>query len=172
MSTSRAAAAALVLAGAVAGCGEQDAPPEPPSGAGRTITPQVTPSGPGPAPDAVTGVAADEVWGLAQLVPPADLVVTSAARRPDAADLPTYLLVGTTTVEGAADLCAQLGDLVPVPDGLSDADRAGWGLAEDPAGDLGTCRAADPVVPSVQRDVLVAEADGGATVWLSTYETP
>ena len=49
---------------------------------------------------------------------------------------------------------------------------AGWGLTEDPAGALGTCREADPVVPSVQRDVLVAEVDGSAGVWVSSFETP
>lgn len=172
MGTPRTAAALALVGLALAACTTAGSTAGAGPGAGRTITPAVPSLGPGPAPAAVTPVPAVEVWGLAQLVPPAGLTVTSAVRRPDAAGMASYLLVGTTTTTGAASLCEQLGGLEPAPDGLGDADRAGWGLTEDPAGALGTCRAADPVVPSVQREVLVAEVDGSAGVWVSSFETP
>jgi hypothetical protein len=34
------------------------------------------------------------------------------------------------------------------------------------------CQASKPGDYDVQRDVLLAEADGAATVWLSTYRMP
>lgn len=173
MSTPRPAAlvvAAVIAAGLpLAACGQET----PPLVTGRTTTPDDVLAGPGPAPEAVVDAPADEVWGLAQLVPPDDLAVTSSVRRPDADGLASYLLVGTTTPDGAAALCDQVGGLVPVPaDGLAGTDLDGWGLAQAPAGELGTCGAPEPVVPSVLRDVLAATADGTTTVWVSAYDTP
>lgn len=157
----------LLLVAVLPGC---SVAPTPAPAAGTTVVPQ-QPALPGPAPAVAADVAPDEVWGLAQLVPPADLVVGSAVRRPDADDLASYLLVGTTSPEGARTLCDQLGGLVGTT-ALDGDQRASWGLDADPAGTLGTCSGPDPVVPSVQREVLVVEADGTATVRLSTYDTP
>ncbi len=171
MTSQRAAVAAAVTVGLLlAGCAGDDPAP---SAARPTLTPDVEPVGPGPAPEGTTAVAPEEVWGLAQLVPPDDLVVTSSVRRPDPADLPSYLLVGSTGPDGVSALCEQLAQPEPAPvDALDSDQRAGWGLAEDPAGGLSVCAGPDPVVPSVQRELLVAQEGGQATVWLSAYDTP
>lgn len=168
------APALLLLAVALTGCtgaADDRAVPAP------TVDPRTPAGGPGPAPSGTVEVPADDVWAFAQLVPAADVVVTSAVRRPDPADLPSYRLAATASRAAADDLCAQLGGGTPTQaSALVPEQLAGWGLTEAPEGELTTCASADPIVLSVQREVLVAGADGGAdggvTLWLSAYDTP
>ena len=169
MESLRAAAVVLAVALLATGCSQDTQAPA----AGRTTTPQAVIIGPAPAPAVIVDAPVDEVWGLAQLVPPDGFAVSSSLRRPDPDGLPSYLLVGSTTAEGAAMLCDQLGGLVPVPPGeLPEADLPGWGLTAPPEGELGRCSAPEPVVPSLQRDVLVAVTGATVTVWVSAYDTP
>ncbi|WP_380163803.1 hypothetical protein [Jannaschia sp. R86511] len=126
------------------------------------------------APSTATDAPAEQAWALADLTPPADAEVVSSVQRPNEQDVASYLVVSTTTPEAAAALCDQLGGLLPTLGApLSDRQRAPFELTEDPEGELGLCfGAVDGAERAVQRDVLVAESGGTATVWLSVYEMP
>ena len=124
-------------------------------------------------PTVDTDAPAQDVWDLASLTPPEAAEVISSVRRPSTADRPSYLLVATTTPEAARAVCDQLGGRLPVgPSGLSDTELRGWALEDEPPGELGVCTASLPGDVDVQRDVLLAETDGAATLWLSTYRVP
>jgi hypothetical protein len=130
-----------------------------------------TATGAGATGDVVDTAA--QAWELAGLTPPEGAETVSALARPTEGDLPSYLVVLTTTPERARQLCEQLGGRLPVGSlGLSDIELTGWALESEPPGDVGVCQASKPGDYDVQRDVLLAEADGAATVWLSTYRLP
>lgn len=174
--TSAAAGVALLL---LAGCG-YDITGTPTEGTevrdtdGTGTTTDATDPGPSTVPATETEVPAEQAWALSGLTPPDGAEVVSSVQRPDEQDLASYLVVATTTPEAAAALCDQLGGLLPTLGApLSDRQRAPFGLAEDPEGELGLCFGAlngEDLV--VQRDVLVAESGGTATVWVSAYEMP
>ncbi len=179
--TAAAIGAALLL---LAGCGyDITGTPTSPTGGtdvrnadGTDSTGSTTEAAPGAssAPATDTEVPAEQAWALAGLTPPDGADVVSSVQRPNEQDVASYLVVSTTTPEAAAALCDQLGGLLPTLGApLSERQRAPFGLTEDPEGELGLCFGAsngEDLV--VQRDVLVAESGGTATVWLSAYEMP
>lgn len=170
----RTALAALALATllAAAGCGTDIRGRPTGDGPAPTVAGSPGSDGEESGVDDSTEVAA-EAWELSGLTPPAGAETVSAVSRPDPDDLPSYLVVLTTTPEAGRELCDQLGGRLPVGDlGLSDSELTGWDLAAAPAGELGVCRASLVGDYDVQRDVLLAEQDGAATVWLSTYRLP
>lgn len=174
--TTAAIGAALLL---LAGCGyDITGTPTSPTGGTDVRNPGSTDDAGDPgtsvAPATDTEVPAEQAWTMAGLTPPDGAEVVSSVQRPNEQDVASYLVVSTTTPEAAAELCDQLGGLLPTLGApLSERQRSPFGLTEDPEGELGLCFGAtngEDLV--VQRDVLVAESGGTATVWMSAYEMP